>query len=111
MIRAGFEWSCIDTVFALQQLDSESNTSKVPKGLYTRKQEVSPTFDRYELAEIMNSGPYRLALYCEHTISFGKITHKRIYLTVESSENRIVQPGLLDEFELPFDVTVETYEN
>jgi hypothetical protein len=48
--------------------------------------------------------------YGKNSIAFWKITDKSVYLSIQSTENRVVHPGLLNKLKLPSDVSVKTNE-
>ncbi len=58
----------------------------------------------------MDARPNGIALHSQQSLASIDVADERINFSGEPVENGIVDPGLLDEFKLPFDVAVETDE-
>jgi len=58
----------------------------------------------------MQAHAYRFRLYRQHRVAAGNYAAERISFVVESIEFRIVQPRLLDEFELAHERCVDRQE-
>src|SRR5690242_2364564 len=69
-----------------------------------------PPFHSYESGDVVHTRSKWVSLHCKNAVPCNEISHKRIDLAVQSRKHWIVQPGLLHELELPFNITIETNE-
>lgn len=85
-----------------------SESSQITQPVDTRQEEVSPTFHRNEASQVRNARAYRIAWHSHHPITCAGvlIADDRIGLVPESAEDCVVDPGLLDKFELTLDVGI-----
>src|ERR1700704_1028665 len=76
-----------------------------------RKKKICASLDGDETAEAIHASAKGFALNGENGITLGNVSDQGINFTVQAAEYGIVDPSLLDEFELPLDVAVQADEN
>ena len=83
-------------------------TGEVAERSEAGEKEVGAAFDRYESLQVVNARTQRIGLHGKYFVALTQISNQRINLAVKATEDRIVNPRLLYEFKLSFDVGVET---
>ena len=73
------------------------------------KKEITPTHDGNKIRQASDCLVHRRALDSEYVIPLV-ITQKGILILIEAIERSVVDPGLLNEFELPPDIRVDCYK-